>query len=196
MGGQSVSDSPRTFAAPGWLLAAPLLAALIGACSMVGPGGPTPTANPSASPSHTPPPPTSAGESLLAPPIATLQSAGGVVHAGVLGSWSYRDAFADAPWQSAEGLARIELAAAAALLTVAMPPPATFSRWSARYAAAADPTGDVVRPLGSGGADDDSDRLAAATFEGPPSGEWVIEVQLTFADGDGSAAYYWYVAVP
>jgi hypothetical protein len=122
--------------------------------------------------------------------------AGGSVHPGALGSWSYRESHSDAPWQAAAGLTLTSLSAGTSSLGVALPDDQPFVRWSARYAAAGDPTANVIWPLGSGGAADGSDRFSQATFDAPPSGEWVLEVRLSFPDDEGGASYYWLVMVP
>jgi hypothetical protein len=125
----------------------------------------------------------------LLPPIARLL-ADGSVQAGALGSFAYRDAAADSPWLSS-GLTRLAVPADEQL-TVALLPGSSFEGWQASYAAAADSTGEVVHALASGS----GESLERASFDPPPSGEWVIRVSLTFPDGDGDATYYWLVSVP
>jgi hypothetical protein len=192
MGGLPVSPSARARTAGRLapLAAALLVVGFVAACSLAGPAEPTGTASPTATPDATPEGPS------VGPPIASLTLADGTVHPGVLGSWSYREVFADAPWQNAAGLPRIDLGVSQEQLSVALPEGQVFARWSARTAGAADPLANQIRPLGADGADHRRDRFERASFTGPATGDWVIEVRLTVPDNDGEAAYYWYVAVP
>jgi hypothetical protein len=73
---------------------------------------------------------------------------------------------------------------------------ATFVRWRATYADDAD---DSPTTLGQGGEGFDPDAnpsgehelLSAVTFGSPPSGDWVVVVQVFFEAGDLS--YAWHV---
>jgi hypothetical protein len=69
------------------------------------------------------------------------------------------------------------------------PSPIGLDGWRARYtpATATDPRGAV--DLGDGSAD------TPITFRSPPAGTWTIEIAVIFADGVGSASYFWRVAV-
>ena len=40
------------------------------------------------------------------------------------------------------------------------------------------------------------DGVRPASFDAPPSGDWVVLVHLVFANGDGDGAYFWHVIVP
>lgn len=159
-------------------------------CAMLGPGATsTPGTSASATPTETQP-------SSGAPPLANLLHAAGEQE-GHLGAYAYRDSFSDPPfWPTADSLTRVELAAADEQLAVELPPGTSFVAWSARYAARDDHEAETVFPLGSAGAVDSNEPIERAIFDGPPTGEWLVEVALTFADGDGSANYYWLVAVP
>ena len=90
-------------------------------------------------------------------------------------------------------------------LSFSLSPGAGFVKWSASYSKAK--MADLV-PLGSGGAPYDPDSSASpppdlytATFAAPPSGDWVVVVALSFANGStlvrgGDANYSWHVIVP
>jgi hypothetical protein len=196
MGGLSVSASVASALSHGGRLAGPLMSVLLlAACSLVGPAGPQATASPAASVSPTPSPtPVAPTRFPGGPPIANLELPDGSHQPGRLGRFCYNEACADSPWLPAPTMPRVQLDANGSI-TVALLDGEQFSRWSARCAGAADTEARVIRPLGTGGADDDSNRFVRATIDAPPTGEWVIEVFLTFA-GQGDAAYYWYVAVP
>jgi hypothetical protein len=126
------------------------------------------------------------------PPIARLLLPDGSVAAAALGSFAYRESFADTPWLGARPLARVTAPNGAARGTVALLPGTQFVRWSAAYAAADDPQADVIAPLGAG----EGEPRERVELDLPPTGEWVLQVHLTFADLDGDATYYWLVNVP
>jgi hypothetical protein len=74
---------------------------------------------------------------------------------------------------------------------------ASLLRWSAGYRA---DNADELTTLAEGGADYDPDTastqppaLAAADFDSPPTGDWVLIVQAFFPEGD--AQYVWHVIV-
>ena len=79
-------------------------------------------------------------------------------------------------------------------LAFALDGDAPFVRWFASYG----PNGRNLEPLGEGGAPFDPDavgsspppELTAAVFAPPPNGDWVLEVQVFFTDGD--AMYAWH----
>jgi len=192
-----------------------LLIVLVVACRPVGSATPEPTqartaptpastATPTAvppTPDVTPTPtaaPTPTAEPTdrepMPPPIAELIVADGSRVEGTLGSYDYDGAALDGPWLPASALDTVELATADEPLTISLPESNHFVRWGARYADAADDDADVITQLAAGG--DGSAPLASASLSGPPSGSWVLAVQLFFADERGDAAYYWHVVVP
>jgi hypothetical protein len=126
------------------------------------------------------------------PPIARLLAPGVPAAAGTLGSFSYQEQFADAPWIGAQALEPVRLPAGAPQVTVALPAGNSFERWNASYAAADDSAGNAVMPLGAG----EGAAIERTDFDPPPTGEWVIRVSLWFADGAGDATYYWSVEAP
>ncbi|HVM30273.1 MAG TPA: hypothetical protein VM305_05815 [Candidatus Limnocylindrales bacterium] len=125
------------------------------------------------------------------PPIARLLLPGAVV-AGELGSFAYREAYSDTPWPDARGLTPVSVPAGRPQLTFALPPGNHFVRWTATFAAADDPSAEMLVPL----ADGSGDAREQTRVNSPPAGEWVVQLHLTFADSDGDATYYWRVAVP
>jgi hypothetical protein len=148
----------------------------------------TPAVTPAASPTepHSP---------LPSPPDAFLQAGDGDPVEGRLGSGCYLDACADSPWLPAAGLPVLEPAGGDEELTVSIAPGFEFVRWTARYAAADDPSGERARPLAEGGADD-GPAVAEASFRTPPSGDWVVSVFLRYANDECDGAYYWRVIAP
>ncbi|CAN5717805.1 hypothetical protein BH23CHL7_BH23CHL7_08370 [soil metagenome] len=126
------------------------------------------------------------------PPIARLLAPGVPAAAGYLGSFSYHEQFADAPWIGAQALDLVRLPAGRPQVTVALPAGNSFERWNVSYAAADDPAGSAVMPLGAG----DGATIERLAMDPPPAGEWVISVSLWFAEGAGDATYYWSVEVP
>jgi hypothetical protein len=136
------------------------------------------------------------------PPTAQL-TAGGVTQAGTVGSFSFGGVSLDAPWLPADVVPPVALPRTAAEVVVSLAPPSTFVAWSARYADAADETGDTAIELAAGGEAVDPDirpstpptELTRASFSRPPSGSWVLAVRLDFADG-GDATYFWQLLVP
>lgn len=127
------------------------------------------------------------------PPDALLVLPDGSSQPGALGSYAYDGAAADSPWLPARVLTRLDIAAASRLgLRVAGPQ--RFVSWSARYADAQDEEAETISPLASGG--DGTTPLDTAEFGALPAGDWVLMVQLFFADDLGDATYYWYLSVP
>ena len=175
-----------------------LVVLLVTGCMVAGPGG-TPSPSPTASTPPTAPPTASPSptedETPATPPAASLSAGDGDAVAGDLGSGCYLGACGDGPWLAAHGLESIELTGADDQLTVAIESGFSFVQWSASYAAAEDTTGDQVETLAEGGAED-GPPLTAASFDAPPSGDWVVLVHLVFANGDGDGAYFWHVIVP
>jgi hypothetical protein len=125
------------------------------------------------------------------PPIARLLLPG-IAAAGALGSYAYRDSFSDSPWLPATTLAPVTVPAGRPQLTIALPPGSQLVRWAAAYAAAADPTAELIVPL----ANDSGDARERVRIDSPPSGDWVIQVHLTFPEAEGDATYYWRVVAP
>lgn len=126
------------------------------------------------------------------PPIARLLLPDGTVAAAKLGSFAYRESFADTPWLAAASLERVDVPNGVTKATVALLPGTSFVRWSAAYAAAADPQAEVITPLDAG----EGQPRERVELDMPSTGEWVLQVHLTFSDLAGDATYYWLVSVP
>jgi hypothetical protein len=193
---------PRTRRLPAArLVVALVVASVLAGCSATpgATGPPTP-----ALATTTPPPTTSASEaaisspspwlsrspsvapldeerSLEPPPGATLV-AGGVRQPGEAGSWAWAGGTSDAPWLPATALERVDVPASA--VTVELDGGADVASWTASAASAHDTDGIDIEPLGDGSGTP-SFRL--------PSGDWVVAVDVRFADGRGSAIYYWHL---
>jgi hypothetical protein len=189
--GQAPTDpsagAPATTATPAPTASSPPTDSSQPTASPAATSSPPPGATARATPNSTPP-----DEDPL-PPAAELRLPDGSAHAGALGSFFFGGAAADSPWLPARVLQAIEVAAGAQL-TIALPEPYRFLRWSARFADAADETADVISQLASGG--DGTTELTSALFAGPPPGSWVLMIRIDFADDGGDAAYYWHLIVP
>ena len=150
------------------------------------PASPPPVADSPTPPATSPPgsAPASAGEpSLETPPAAALVAAG-ASHPGEPGSWTWAGVTSDAPWLPAQALVRADVPAGT--VTVTMDEDLEVESWTAVAATADDTQGLELEPLGDG-AGQPSFRLAG--------GEWVVAVDVRFADGLGSAVYYWHLVV-
>ena len=140
-----------------------------------------------ASGSASPPPTTidpTAGVSLPAvPPTASLAAEGGDPVAGQLGTYTWADGGSDSPWLPGA----LITVGAGEPLSVTLAPAVPIERWRARYVAAdtGDPSGATALGDGPG----------QATFIAPPPGAWTVEVAVTFADGLGTASYFWQLDV-
>lgn len=166
-----------------------MLAIVVVACAPA--GTPAEVASPTPSPSQgasataaaspADPSPSLAGRD--APPDAALAADGGDPVTGQLGTYLWFDSGSDAPWLPGAPL-RV---GAGEPLTVQLDPDGAIERWTARLvpAAAGGPAG--ARALGEG--------TVPVAFEAPESGDWTVEVSITFADGAGQASYFWRLQV-
>jgi hypothetical protein len=134
---------------------------------------PTRGARPSPSPSASPPRP------AATPPAASLSAEGGDPVAGQLGSFTWGDGGSDSPWLPGAPIA----VGAREPLAVAFAGGPPVSSWTARRAraGATSPVGAV--PAGSG--------AGPIAIDAPASGSWTLAVSVDFADGLGSATWYW-----
>lgn len=164
-----------------------------------------PAATPGASGAATQPPSSPAPED--SPPIAELRLPDGSAVAGKQGSWCYATSCADIVPGPTRLLPTVELPGAAAEVQITLPSPARFVYWRAHYRDAAKERAPRILLAEGGYRYPDPDEvpatagtplseLSSADFRGPPSGSWVIEVQLSFAGGLGEASYYWHAVVP
>jgi hypothetical protein len=156
---------------------APTAAPTPGASVTSAPGAPsaaTVTSTPNAS----------AGVSSAAgPPAATLSVEGGDPVTGQLGSYTWNSSGSDSPWLPGSSIAVGD----GERLTVAFADGPAVADWSARRVKAGTTDGSGTVGLGSGG--------PPPTFGAPPAGRWSVQVTVDFADGIGSASYYWAITV-
>jgi hypothetical protein len=139
---------------------------------------PTSSTSPHSTPSTAPTP---ADEDVARPPAAALAAEGGDPITGQLGTYVWADGGSDSPWLHGAPIA----VGSGEPLNVAFLPPIEVVAWRARSvpSSASDPSG--ARSLGQGS--------GLPRFQGPGSGSWTVEVHAEFADGAGSASYFWLV---
>ena len=119
-------------------------------------------------------------------PVATLVSGSDRV-VGEVGAFTFGSHTDSAPWLPAQALEPIAVPAGSEL-SVELDDRATVGDWTARLAAASDPSADDVAGLASGSG-------SPIVFPAPPAGEWVVSVAITYGDGAGDGAYYWRLVV-
>ncbi len=161
------------------------LALLMAACSAGGPSGPPPTGLASVAPVRTARPtvqPTAA-PSMAEPPAASLAVEGGDPVTGRLGSFTWNGGGSDSPWLPGAPVT----VGTAERMTVSFATDPGVAGWTARRAAAG--TSDAADAVGLG------QGAIPVTFSPPPPGTWSVQVTVQFANGRGSAAYYWQVTV-
>jgi len=167
---------------------ASILAAILltTACSA---GGPTPSALASAvatvTPlaSVTPGAPTPPAASSTEPPPASLAAEGGDQVVGQLGSYTWGGGGSDSPWLPGTTMA----VGTGERLTVILAGGLVPADWSARRVPAGTADGSGAVRIGGG--------PAPVTFVATGPGSWSVQVLVRFADGLGSAAYYWQLTV-
>jgi hypothetical protein len=121
--------------------------------------------------------PTSEADS---PPDASLAAEGGDPVIGQLGTYTWRGAGSDSPWLPGSAIA----AGAGEPMIVQLAGQPRVGDWRARAMTADGAPGGPIRPLGRGS--------GAIGFAAPSEpGVWSVAVELTFADGSGSATYFW-----
>ena len=165
---------------------------------VTGAGSPTPSVPTTGAPSPTPErsvpaststsasaaPSASDPEASLEQPPGAVLVAGAASHPGEAGSWAWAGGTSDSPWLPARALERAETPAGA--VTVELDDGVEVESWSAVAAAADDMQAMDVDALGDGS--------GTPLFE-VPAGAWVVAVDVRFADGLGSAIYYWHLVV-
>jgi hypothetical protein len=117
------------------------------------------------------------------PPTASLAAEGGDPVAAQLGTYTYADGGSDSPWLAGAPIS----VGAGEPLAVTLDPAVTIERWRARYVAA-----DAGDPAGATGLGAGTGQVA---FGAPPPGAWTVEIAVTFADGVGTASYFWQLDV-
>ncbi len=119
-----------------------------------------------------------------APPEATLTVEGGDPVTGQLGTYVWADGGSDSPWLPGAPIK----AGAGEALTATLADEVGVAGWTARRVPAGTEGGAGASELGSGSA-------GPVTFSAPDKGVWSVQVDVEFADGLGSASYYWQLEV-
>jgi hypothetical protein len=144
--------------------------------------------------------PTATDQEQPAPPLGELRLPDAAAVPGLQGTWCYDRGCADVIPPEKGDLPQVDTSAEAELsFTLADTHP--FVYWTVEYAPERDD--DSTTRLDEGGSYVDPDvspatsapELTTFTFEGPPTGDWVIEVRLQFAGGLGDTRYYWHAVV-
>ena len=117
------------------------------------------------------------------PPAASLAAEGGDPVTGQLGSFEWNGGGSDGPWLPGAVLA----VGSGERLSVTVADGIGIGEWSAHRVVAGTTDGTGETGLGGGG--------APIAFAAPAPGIWSIQVTVRFADGLGSAAYYWRLTV-
>ncbi len=164
-----------------------MLVVILGACGGGTPAGSDPaaaTAGSTADPTPVPtvvvtPEPTVADQ----PPAAWIAVDGGDAASGQLGSYTWNESGSDGPWLPGTPIA----VGAGETLMVTFDRPVRISAWTARRVPAGSTDGSGAVGVGSGG--------SSIAFGLPEPGDWSVEVTVTFADGLGSASWYWHITV-
>jgi hypothetical protein len=147
---------------------------------------PTPTAQ------GTDPCASSTSDQPASPPAAQIEPADGSEPiAGRLGSFTYCDLAVDALPPRAASLTSVALGDPAQIVLSVADGGEGFISYRAGYWPASEWQGDEVVLASAATAAP----LAATEFAGPPAGDWMLAIHLTFPSG-GSALYYWHVTVP
>jgi hypothetical protein len=139
-------------------------------------GSPTPVEPTTTQPPTAPP--------IAAPPDASIAVDGGDPVVGVLGTFTWHNAGSDAPWLDGAPLH----VGAGEQLALSLARPIAIERWTAGRTTpgSLDGSGAIGLAEGTGG---------LPRFAAPPPGTWSVQVNVWFAGGQGSAAYYWLVEV-
>jgi hypothetical protein len=115
------------------------------------------------------------------PPDASLAVEGGDPVAGALGGFSWMDSGSASPWLPGTPLH----VGSGERLTLTLADRTGIAGWTVRRSAPATLGVDSI-----GMAEGSGEPL---TFDAPPTGTWSVDVELQFARGLGSAAYFWLI---
>ena len=137
---------------------------------------PTAQSSPAESPGAEPP--------MAEPPAASIAVEGGDQVVGQLGTFTWQDGGSDAPWLDGTPIH----VGAGERVTMTLAEPLLIGEWNVSRVPPGnrDGIGAVAMQAGSGW---------PVTFGPPPSGQWSVEIRLRFADGVGSASYFWQIEV-
>ena len=159
---------------------------------------PSPTASPTVPPITLPTPGGTAGTPCASgtagepavPPDAYMTAADGTNIIGSLGSYTFCGTSADALPPRADGASTVALASPATV-SIQMLGGWGITGYRAGYWTAAEWQGDEIA-LGDATY---AEPVIATSFDGPPNGDWMLAVHVSFPAG-GSAIYYWHLTVP
>jgi hypothetical protein len=157
----------------------------------------TPTPTPTTEPLPTPTPTAAAGgcpsdtAEPAVPPNASLVAADGTQITGRLGSYEFCNTAADALPPKSASLTTVPLGDSATVGLTLAGGTAALSSYRATYWNASEWQGDEIK-LGTEAFDPP---VSAASFAGPPAGDWMLAAHVFFATGE-TATYYWHVTVP
>jgi hypothetical protein len=148
------------------------------AVSVLGCGGP-----PVATPASSAVVPTASLAAAAEPPAASLVADGGDPVVGQLGTFTWANGGSAAPWLPGAPL----MVGAVEPLTLSVDRGVPIAEWRARVTGsdATDPSGAAGLGAGAG----------QPRFEAPVAGTWILEVQVVFAGGLGTASYFWGLTV-
>lgn len=166
-----------------WAVAA-TIALVIAACAAHAPN-PTPTV------AITPAPTCAPG--VARPADVTMLDVNDVEVVGLLASFHFCDGSSEAPWPAAATVPAVELTNDEINVLVSIAEGQSFLQWEALYAPTSATTPRAATILSSGTSDSGVDTVS---FAGPPTGEWVISMTLTYPGEIGSATYFWRATVP
>lgn len=111
-----------------------------------------------------------------------------------LGSYCYGYVCADSPFPPVRITPRLRLPAEAGRLVFRLKGDEPFERWAVGFWPARDERGAYRQErLASGGRDG---AVREASFQPPPSGDWMLSVFVRFADERGDASYFVRLMVP
>jgi hypothetical protein len=103
---------------------------------------------------------------------------------GQLGSFTWDGGGSDSPWLPG---APVTVGAGERIAVTFATDPGIAS-WAARRASAGTVDGAGATGLGQG--------AGPVTVAAPPAGTWSVQLTIQYANGRGSAAYYWRITVP
>lgn len=168
-----VACAPSASVSPSRPEASPIptvIATVVATAEATTSSAPPPTAEPSDPP-------------MPLPPDALLAVEGGDPVVGALGTFTWMNGGSASPWLPGTPMH----VGIAERLTLTLVDGVGIDRWTVRRSAPASLGVDAV-----GMADGTGEPL---TFDAPPAGTWSVYVDVRFAGGLGSAAYFWLISV-
>lgn len=127
--------------------------------------------------------PSTEAPAIPLPPDAALAVEGGDPVIGELGSFSWQNTGSGSPWLRGAPM-RV---GRGEVIFMALSEPIRLANWTVGRTRAATP-GDGIEGVAEGVG-------GMVRFPAPPSGSWSLNVDVWFADGLGSASWYWLIEV-